>query len=140
MPVVKPTSIRDVDNPARNPFQAAVEITMPNGTGGENAVVVVPKGKRLVIEYLSGDASLPAGQKCLFSVATFVNGQTTGTWHYLASGPVGKFGPFDCFRTGQVVRLYADPGTQVQLRADRDIPDGKGVARMSLSGYLVSVP
>ncbi len=121
------------------PFQAAVEIKLPNGFGGENGFVAVPKGKRLVIEYVSGEAFLPTGQKGLFSVIVSLQGQTTGTRHYLASTPMGKFGAPDYFRAGQVVRLYADPGTTVMLRIDRDIATGEGLARMSLSGHLVDM-
>jgi hypothetical protein len=137
---VKCTPTCDVDNPEKQPFQAAVEINLPPGTGGENGFVQVPKGKRLVIEYASGEGFLPTGQKCLFSVITSLQGQATGTRHYLESTPMGKFGAPDYFRAGQVVRLYADPGTTVMLRADRDVTTGQGLVRMSLSGHLVNVP
>lgn len=135
----KCTPVCDVDNPARQPFQAAVEITMPAGTGGQNGFVTVPANKRLVIEYASGEAFMPTGQKCLFSVITTIGGASTGTRHYLDSDALGKFGAPDYFRAGQVVRLYADPKTTVMLRADRDIATGTATARMSISGYLVDV-
>ncbi len=123
-----------------NPFQTNLEIKLPNGTGGQNGSFQVPAGKRLVIEYASGEAFAPAGQKCLFSVITFLAGQSTGTRHYLESTPLGKFGAPDYFRAGQVVRLYADPGTSVTLRVDRDLATGDALARMSISGELVAVP
>ncbi|MBV8201047.1 MAG: hypothetical protein JOZ15_10540 [Acidobacteria bacterium] len=125
---------------ATNPFQATVEIKLPNGTGGENGFVNVPNGKRLVIEYVSGEAFLPKGQKALFSVITSLQGEATGISHYLDSDAIGHFGAPDYFRAGQVVRLYADPGTIVMLRADRDLATGEGLARMSISGELVAVP
>ena len=151
MPAKKPTSVNkpkevectpvcDVDNPETHPFQAAVELSLPQGTGGQNGFVQVPAGKRLVIEYASGVGFLPAGQKCLFSVITSLQGQQTGTSHYLESTTVGKFGAPDCFLAGQVVRLYADPETTVMLRADRDLATGQGTVRMSVSGHLVDVP
>jgi hypothetical protein len=133
----KCTPVCDVDNPVRQPFQAAVEIDMPAGTGGQNGFVTVPTGKRLVIEYASGEAFIPTGQKCLFSVITTIGGAPTGTRHYLDSDAMGKFGAPDYFRAGQVVRLYADPKTTVMLRVDRDIATGDATARMSISGYLV---
>jgi hypothetical protein len=133
----KCTPVCDVDNPARQPFQAAVQIDMPAGTGGQNGFVTVPTGKRLVMEYASGEAFMPTGQKCLFSVITTIGGASTGTRHYLESNAVGKFGAPDYFQAGQVVRLYADPGTTVMLRADRDIAAGDATARLSISGYLV---
>ncbi len=45
-----------------------------------------------------------------------------------------------CFQCGRLVKLYADPGTTVMLRTDRDSPTGRGQSRMTLSGHLVSVP
>jgi len=122
-----------------NPFQTTLEIKMPGGTGGSNGAFQVPNGKRLVIEYVSGEAFMPAGQKCLFSVFTSLAGQPS-IRHYLESTALGKFGAPDYFRAGQVVCLYADQGTTVTLRADRDITTGEAVARMSLSGKLVAVP
>jgi hypothetical protein len=128
-----------MDNPARQPFQAAVEITMPDGTEGQNGFVTVPAKKRLVIEYASGEAFVPTGQKAVFSVFTTIGGAPTGTQHYLHTDAMGNFGAPDYFRAGQVVRLYADPGTTVMLRADRDLATGSALARMSISGHLVNV-
>jgi hypothetical protein len=120
------------------PFQATVEIKLPPQQGGQNGFVTVPKGKRLIIEYVSGEAFLPAGQKALFSVITSLAGDHTGTRHYLQSTTPGKFGAQEFFSAGQVVNLYADEGTTVMLRADRDSGSGEGIARMSLCGRLVN--
>jgi hypothetical protein len=126
------------DNP-KHPFQASVEISLPAGTEGQNGFVNVPAGKRLIIEYVSGQAFLPAGQTALFSVIVSLQGQPTGTWHYLESTVVGPFGSQDCFQCGRLVRLYADAGTVVMLRTDRNAPTGGGLSRMTLSGHLVDV-
>ena len=140
--VPKPTCtpVCEVNNPDKNPFQANVEISLPPGTGGQNGFVTVPAGKRLVIEYVSGQAFLPSGQKALFSVIVSLKGQSTGTWHYLESTVVGPFGSQDCFQCGRMVRLYADAGATVMLRTDRDLATDTGLSRMTLSGHLVSVP
>ena len=134
-----PELVRDSDNPARQPFQASVEIKLPPGTEGQNGFVAVPAGKRLVIEYASGEAFLPTGQKGLLSVLTIVNGAKTYTRHHLATVTIGNFGAPAYFLAGQVVRLYADAGNTVMLRADRDAPTGDGLARLSISGYLVDL-
>jgi hypothetical protein len=123
-----------------NPFQTSVDLNLPVGAGGQNASFQVPAGKRLVIEYVSGEAFMPTGQKCLFSIFTSLAGQSTPTRHLLETVSFGKFGAPDYFRTAQVVRLYADPGTGVMLRADRDLTTGTATARMSLSGKLIAVP
>ena len=134
------TPVCEVNNPDKHAFQANVEISLPPGTEGQNGFVTVPAGKRLVIEYVSAQAFLPSGQKGLFSVIVSLQGQATGTWHYLESTVVGPFGGQDCFQCGRLVKLYADPGTTVMLRTDRDSPTGSGLSRMTLSGHLVSVP
>jgi hypothetical protein len=136
----KCTPVCEVNNPDKHPFQANVDISLPTGTEGQNGFVIVPAGKRLVIEHVSGQAFIPSGQKALFSVIVSLQGQITGTWHYLESTAIGAFGGQDCFQCGRLVKLYADPGTTVMLRTDRDSPAGTGQSRMTLSGHLVSVP
>jgi len=106
----------------------------------ENGFVSVPAGKRMVIEYVSVQAFIPSGQKALFSVIVFLQGQITGTWHYMESTAIGAFGGQDYFQCGRLVKLYADPGTTVMPRTDRDSPTGTGQSRMTLSGHLISVP
>lgn len=124
---------------ATHPFQTSVEIALPNGTEGQNGSFEVPAAKRLVIEYASGEAFVPTGQKALLSVITSLKGQSTGTRHYLQTTTAGAFGGQDYFSAGEVVRLYADAGTIVMLRADRDSPTGTATARLSISGELMDV-
>ena len=123
---------------ADQPFQAHVEISLPAGTGGQNGFVSVPAGKRLLIEWVSGESFLPTGQKCLFSITTSLAGEPSGKRHYLNSTQMGPFGSQDLARTGQVVALAADGGTSVMLRADRNTATGQGLARMSLAGRLIT--
>ncbi len=124
---------------ATKPFQTAVEIQLPNGTEGQNGFYQVPSAKRLVIEYASGEAFVPTGQKALLSVITSLQGQQTGTRHYLQTTTAGSFGSQDYFSAGEKVRLYADAGTTVMLRADRNSPSGAAIARLSISGELIDV-
>ncbi len=117
------------------PFHSNVEIIMSNGSGGQNGFVSVPKDRRLVIEYLSGEGFLPSGQKMLFGIICTVNGNSAR--HYFGTHTIGKFGAPDYYWFSEQVKLYADPGTTVMLRADRDIAKQEATARISLSGYLV---
>lgn len=119
------------------PFQASVEIKLPAGTAGQNAGVSVPTNKRLVIEYVSGSGLVPDGQKCFFSILTRLAGASTGTEHFLQSAQTPAAGTKDQSNAGQVVKLYADSGPTITLRATRDGSSGDGVARMSISGYLL---
>ena len=101
---------------------------------GENGFFDVPKGKCLVIEYVSGEAFMPKGQKALFGIITTVGG--TQVRHYLGTNATGAFGADDYYWVSGPTRIYAGPGTQVTLRADRDVGAGTAVFRFSLSGHL----
>ena len=115
-------------------FQKHVEITVPANFGGENGVFQVPKGKCLVIEYISGEAFMPHGQKALFGIITTVGGVQVR--HYLGTHAVGAFGGQDYYWVSGPARIYADKGTNVTLRADRDIATGVATFRFSVSGHL----
>lgn len=119
------------------PFQSSLEIKLPAGTAGANGAVTVPTGKRLVIEYVSGRGNVPDGQRCWFSVITRLSTASTGTEHFLPTDQTPAAGTKDQSTAGQVVKLYADAGNTVTLRAVRDGSTGDGVARMAVSGYLL---
>lgn len=138
--VDNPVMVRDVDNPARQPFQEEFAITLPDNFGGENATFMVPLGKRLVIEYVSARGFVPAGQTLTFSIRTRQGNTPNGVVHYLVSTEQGFSGTSTGFVAGQVMRLYADPGTQVLVRAGRNPATGTGNAFIAVSGHFVDVP
>jgi hypothetical protein len=127
---------RDVDQPARNPFQAKVRIDLPPGQCCENGFVDVPAGKRLVIEYASA-LGLAGDETFNFEVGTLLNGHLSfDQQHYL---PVLQQQQGSS-TAGQAVRIYADAGPgRVMLRASRS-GSGLAVAFMTVSGHLVDVP
>jgi len=116
------------------PFQATVNISLAPGHGGENGWVNVPAGKRLVIEFVSGEAFMPTGQKALFGIV--VQNASGTVRHYLGTHAVGSFGGQDYFWVSTPAKFYADAATKVDLRADRDLTTGTATFRLSLSGYL----
>ncbi len=82
--------------------------------------------------------SLDQGRVTALQVATVVNG--VGAAHdltFMAIGPAGGF-PLS-YTASQLTRIYADGGTTVTFRAQRDI-GGDGVVHATISGYLVNVP
>ena len=93
----------------------------------------VPEGKRLVIEYVSGTClTFPNGS--VFLRAT-TNGTTLG--HYFSSpviNPLPSGTPQIAYATfGDLVKIYADPGTNVSLDGGTDV-----CLNLSLSGKLVT--
>jgi len=135
------TSIATTVNPVRAnaapvAFQQSLKGTMAAGTEGLNLTFTVPAGKQLVIEYVAGNCFVPSGQACVLSIFTQVG--ASAIQFNVETNNVGPFGGGnDLWRAGQVVRLYANSGTIVTLRADRNSPTGTAnVTFMSISGYL----
>ena len=64
-PTTQPVPVRDVDNPARQPFQVQVVGDFADGasTTGDIPITTVPAGKLLVIEYVSLFGSMLTGQQ-----------------------------------------------------------------------------
>jgi hypothetical protein len=152
---------------AREPVQRTTFVTVPPNAGtepgpvaahGTNTIFLVPAGKRLVIEYASA--------QCNGTYGPGVPGQGTGIYPdavtvYLTTQVgntfVNHFLPFARSNTffngarelganfvsvGNVVRLYADPGTNVLASVQR-YKAGEGVGDLicdvGISGHLVSV-
>ncbi len=131
--------VRDVDNPARQPFETNQSCSA-GGALGCQLSFTVPAGKRLVIEYASMHASIPVGEVAELSIVTSVAG--TFVEHVLPLTPPSV--PFAAgglvARVGQVVRLYADPGTVVFVNVGRSGVGSPTNFSVSISGHLVDVP
>jgi|SRR5262249_54854649 len=128
----------DVENPARQAFQTDLTVLMREGISSDDAGMMVPAGKRLVIEYVSGRAELPAGQ-FLNTVALSTHVSSSQVVHYVQPTLLGA-NPTDAFFSiGQLVKIYADPGIEVHFILRRSSSTGSASARVSLSGYLVDL-
>lgn len=142
MPTVKvesdktnPVYVRDIDNPARQPFQQEVELMLDPGEGGENVAINVPIGKLFVIEQISASGFAPAGQKMLFSVMTHISPDLVTRKHLLQTTN-STFGASNFFMASQSVRIYADTPSAL-ARVERDFTTGTATARLVVSGYFV---
>ena len=107
-----PVPVRDVDNPARQPFAATC--TIANNNGFPCTLTTVPPGQRLVFEMFHLQAPN------VFPSLTVVTQNTDMTYQF--------------FESSQLVRVYADPGTTVMAAGG---PNG---TRAAISGYLVDLP
>ncbi len=135
----EPVPVRDAATANRTPFQTAATVQLQDGFESGASFVAVPAGKRLVIEYTSAAGFAPPGQKLIFSLFTETDDgihPTTITQHYLLSTPYGSFGNADAFLAGQVVKLFADPGTSLELFASRSASSGTATVFFSISGYF----
>ncbi len=102
---------------------------------GASVSFVIPDGKRLVIEYVSGNVFVDIGDAVVFSVSTTVDGVLAH--HQLVLTPLGPSGGFaKGYTASQSMRLYADSGTEVTVYAGNTL-GGRATMHASISGYLV---
>ena len=142
------TSVRDVDTPSRQPFQAQVV----NQGIDENrptafALVAVPAGKRFVVEHVSLRVLVPPSPTKLSIVQarllTQLGGQTVD--HVLVLGKLTELAAnrAEVFEASQPIRAYADAGTTVSVSlvfdADGREPVTAIVNRLSVSGHFVDL-
>ena len=137
---MKPFLFRDVDAAALRPFQA--EFCNENGIGGCGSILsslTVPTAtgsgepvRRLVIEYVSGRCTLSGSGGIVASLGLDTTANGVFARHRFT--PVATQAGFDVV-AGQVTRLYADPGSQVEfITAVFSAPHQ---CRLTLSGHLV---
>jgi hypothetical protein len=121
------------------PFQKQTGlIDMSSGSATVSNFIVVPPGKRLIIETILGRCAFGMpNQVHTFEIGTTVAGGPEVRHvipQIIASNNINN----GCFLFG-FVRLYADPGTAVNLFADRNFGGGSSTFRISLSGHLHDV-
>ena len=129
--VTSPLSVKDLDNPARQPFQMWVT--------ADSDLVTVPAGKVLVIEYVSA-------QQVVTNDTGSGNGSVflriTQTGFLLAVPPAvirqGSSLNTYVFSIGQQVRMYITAGQT--LRAEFNIFSASSGRYFTVVGYYVNVP
>jgi len=130
-----PVLVRDVDRPTAQPFEQQVEVTIPDGGGGENGFFSVPLGKLLVIEQVSARGNAPSGQRLNFSILSHTLPDLTQRFHYLARVQ-DEDSPTTFFVQSQQVRIYADASASVRI--DRNGSTGMATATFVVTGHLIN--
>jgi hypothetical protein len=132
-----PKSVRDADNPARQPFNQQFTISLQDGEYGKASdSFQVPAGKRLVIEFVSVSVQLPTGQGPGASFA--------GIDIPLVKGLYSVFST-DFFTGNQLMRLYIEPGASIAGSLFRSAngsyaTSGAAACSIAVSGYYVNLP
>jgi hypothetical protein len=131
----RPIPVSDVNAPFEQPFQIELNFNFdPNHTGGGSSFVV-PAGKRLIIEFVSGNIYLEQGKAVDFSLATNVSGTTAH--HRLLLNELWPSGTYSIsYNVSQNVKIYADPLAEVLVYVN-NTEGGEGSVFVSISGYLV---
>ena len=129
--------------PSKEPFQQDVSVLVDAGVLSNTVSFAVPSGKRLVLEYVSGNTRVDDQELVRVNILTTAGG--VSATHTLA--PIVFHRPFEApthadfiVTYGQTVRIYADPGTQVSVMATRS-ENAEITAtffQLALSGYMVN--
>jgi hypothetical protein len=134
-----PALVRDVENPARHPVQHVLSVIIPNGQFiGDHTLNLSPGVQRFIIEQVSINGFTPQGQKIRCVLRSTLNG--TEEPHFLPATFLGTFTNQDQFVTSEMVRWYADPGSPLTLRAERNSSVGDAGAFVIITGYTIPVP
>jgi hypothetical protein len=133
-----PVPVHDTATTKRTPFQLELQISVPDGFGGNNGFFSVPDGKRLVIEYASASGISPDKDTLLYSITT-QDSSGVSINHFLPTTQLLDSGVTRFSIAGQVVKLYSEAGSSVILRVDRAGSSGADNVFFSISGYLEDV-
>ena len=131
----KPIPVFDVNTLSEQLFQAELNFDFnPADTGGGSSFVV-PAGKRLIIEFVSGSIYLEQGKAIDFSISTSVSGTTAH--HRLLLNELWPVGTYSIsYNVSQNMKIYADPLAEVLVYVN-NTEGGEGSVFVSISGYLV---
>jgi hypothetical protein len=124
----------------RGPWGTAID-----GTYHYAAALTIPRGKRLVIEYVSARIvySVTPGALIVTDVAITTTVQNVTAKHSLFDtrpDNSGQYGPGMQFAFGKLVKLYGDGGSQIVASVDLfnngDLPQA-GTIEWVISGYFI---
>jgi hypothetical protein len=132
--------VRDVENPARQPFVVEGPV---NFDTKELSVDIgeVPAGKRAVIEFISMLCQTESPDTIVFVQFLFRNAATNGFPHYhLPIAKQGDPGVFQSWVAAQPVRIYADEGKiAVQVGRSNQTLSSRNGCFVNVSGHTIDV-
>ncbi len=134
-----PAAFQSVDPAALNAVvRSSTSDHSPTSRSETGTIYTVPAGKRLVIETVSGRASVHSGTRIRGTLLTRSGGNTMAT--QLVFESQGADGTETRYVFTHSVRLYADAGTNVDFNFIRNSSESQGSKSYSFSGYLIDKP
>jgi hypothetical protein len=124
-------------NPSQ-PFQQQVDLAMAPGGSATFGFVNIPRGMRLVIQFVSVSGAVPQGQKVNVTLNTTVNNATAS--YALQTSQVSSATPgTDSILANQMMLVYADNTGMATVLVNRQAGEGICQMSVSVSGYLVDI-
>lgn len=121
---------------AVEPFQAGWGVPYDKPEDGR---ILVPEGKRLVIEFISLDISVDSDCRVSFaSILTKAGGSAAG--HTIPTTAHIEYPTRNVDLLGQMILLRSDPGSTVDVRYGYSGTSCAEIGVVSVSGYFEAVP
>jgi|SRR6266496_1639737 len=152
----EPLPVTVVGAAVRHPFQARVNLNIPEGANADSATLSIPAGKRLVIEDVSALTFQPQGQALLLDFTTaaedLVGANQSGGFenHDIALVSQGIFNGLERSVGHQKMLVFADESVQtpvsilrglgVTVTLSRGTFLGSAGARVTFTGYVEDLP
>jgi hypothetical protein len=131
--VASPLLVRDLDNPARQPFQTTIEAPSGTPSGTLIPIVTVSAGKVLVLEFISGLINVPTNR---FATAVLLiqEGATPVFHHRLLLTKIGAAAStIDAYGVHPPFRMYVKSGQTISLI----ILDSDATMTLNITGHYV---
>lgn len=137
-PTSSPIPVRDVDNPARQPFQSHIQCSL-DGTNSCEGTLTAPSGKELVIEYISMDLFADSGVMAYPPRLTVPQAGSQEPYFFPLPQQIDD-GSEVVFVGVHQTRLYVVPSGEIQLHCAVSHSVSLGACDVTISGYLADVP
>lgn len=137
-PTSSPVPVRDVENPARQPFQSHVQCSL-NGSNVCEGTMTAPSGKELVIEFVSIDLFADSGAMAYPPRLAVPQGASQEFYFFSLPRQIDD-GSEAVFAGVHQTRLYVAPSGEIQLHCSLSQSVSLGACEATISGYLVDVP
>jgi hypothetical protein len=133
------TTTKSIDEPGRHPYQAFVSVAIAqNFLNGFGNLPKVPKGQRLVIDYVSAEINdvVTDLERLQVTLSTTGGGQG-GVATLLGTEAIDQN-----IRSSvsQAIRLYGDPGTTPQVFVLRNSAPQAITVDVTVTGHLITLP
>ncbi len=132
---VRAALVRDVDSPALAPVSASVSFFVPSGADYRQ-MLVVPSGKRFVLEYVSYEISGSSDGQLVYAV---IEKGTGDDMVYLEIHPPhpSLLNSFTIQEGGQLVRAYFEAGEEVRVFASNNGASSR-LMSVRISGHYIT--
>jgi len=152
-----PLAVAITNTPVRRPFQARVNLTIPDGANADSERLTIPVGKRLVIQNVSALTFGPQGLGHLLNFTTCVQDtigdNSVGGFenHDVVLTTQGLFNGTERLAANQNLLAFADESVQtpngstltgldVIVNFSRGSLNGTSGVRVTITGYVEDVP